>query len=97
MAMESLYFACLFTLGVIGQAMPTEPGVPLPWFQVVGIGLVAVLGGYALLFIMLKVFPRSRRLGDSKKTQEPIHPKKTCPREDWPLIEIEESEKTEET
>jgi hypothetical protein len=80
---------------LVAQDMPSDPGVDLPWFLVVGGGVVVVLGGYALLFVMLKFFPRGRRLDQGKKPAEPVHPKKTCPRVDWPLPEIEESNESD--
>ena len=63
-------------LGALDE--PYDPWAWLPW-NVVGIGLLVVLGSYALLLIMLKVFPRGRRLDSHKKLQEESIPKKGRP------------------
>jgi hypothetical protein len=97
MAMGWLCLAFLTGWGVIAQAEPSEPGLSLPWRLVVGTGLFVVLVGFTLLLVMLKVFPRGRRLDLGRKPQQPVHAKKTCPKENWHLTEIEGSDKSEET
>jgi hypothetical protein len=58
---------------------PFDPWASLPW-KLVGIGVFVILGSYALLVIMLRIFPRGRRLDDEKKPQETALPKKRRPR-----------------
>jgi hypothetical protein len=66
---------------LVAQDQPTDPSITLPWYRVVGGGVLVVLSAYALLIIMLKVFPRGRRLDQGKKTHdtEPDKPQRSQP------------------
>jgi hypothetical protein len=65
---RTLLFSSIGAL--LAQNEPAEPSANLPWHLVVGGGVLVVLSAYALLIIMLKVFPRGRRLDQGKKPQD---------------------------
>jgi hypothetical protein len=74
----------------------TEPFTQLPWYAAIAAGVLIVLFSCAFLVLMLKNFPRGRRLDSGENrpdTQDQGHHKKKQTGESWPPLEIDEPKK----